>query len=291
MSRGSGAAGAELRRSLRHSGDSVRSWRGQALSTSARVRTSSWTWLAASFRGERMPTYASCGWEVRAWRWSSSEPMCVRPGCRTRCSSSANELTPRTVSTCSTWSCCLRVEDPFPLVMLEAAALATPTVCFLGNGGAPEFVEEDAGICVPSGNVEALAAGSRGSALQRGPSPNAGALEREEGHRTPRRQRGSVPGPFGHPVHRSKAPLRALNKIEPGYWDGAATGLQGRFEWLQLSCPVRREFRGWDGMMITLRRRHLAVLLSRGVPDAGCRPAARSACLGRSLRGRMCNHS
>jgi glycosyltransferase involved in cell wall biosynthesis len=49
-------------------------------------------------------------------------------------------------------------EDPYPLVMLEAAALATPTVCFLGNGGAPEFVEEDAGICVPSGNVEAFAA-------------------------------------------------------------------------------------------------------------------------------------
>ena len=71
-------------------------------------------------------------------------------------------------------------EDPFPLVMLEAAALATPTVCFLGNGGAPEFVEEDAGICVPSGNVEALAAGSRDSALQRGPSPNTGALERKK---------------------------------------------------------------------------------------------------------------
>jgi glycosyltransferase involved in cell wall biosynthesis len=48
-------------------------------------------------------------------------------------------------------------EDPFPLVVLESAALAKPTVCFLGNGGAAEFVESDAGICVPSGNVEALA--------------------------------------------------------------------------------------------------------------------------------------
>jgi glycosyltransferase involved in cell wall biosynthesis len=48
-------------------------------------------------------------------------------------------------------------EDPYPLVMLESAALAKPTVCFLGNGGAPEFVEDDAGICVPPGGVEAFA--------------------------------------------------------------------------------------------------------------------------------------
>lgn len=36
-------------------------------------------------------------------------------------------------------------EDPFPLVMLEAAALGLPIVCFAGGGGAPEFVEADAG--------------------------------------------------------------------------------------------------------------------------------------------------
>jgi glycosyltransferase involved in cell wall biosynthesis len=47
-------------------------------------------------------------------------------------------------------------EDAYPLAMLETAALGKPTVCFRGNGGAPEFVEEDAGICVPSGDVKAL---------------------------------------------------------------------------------------------------------------------------------------
>ncbi len=36
-------------------------------------------------------------------------------------------------------------EDPYPLVMLEAAALGLPVVCFSGGGGAPEFVEEDSG--------------------------------------------------------------------------------------------------------------------------------------------------
>jgi glycosyltransferase involved in cell wall biosynthesis len=40
-------------------------------------------------------------------------------------------------------------EDPFPLVCLEAAALATPIVCFEDAGGMPEFVGEDAGFVVP----------------------------------------------------------------------------------------------------------------------------------------------
>lgn len=40
-------------------------------------------------------------------------------------------------------------EDPFPLVVLEAAALGVPTVCFSGAGGAPEFVRTDAGAAVP----------------------------------------------------------------------------------------------------------------------------------------------
>ncbi len=36
-------------------------------------------------------------------------------------------------------------EDPFPLVMLEAAAAGVPLVCFAGGGGAPEFAHPDAG--------------------------------------------------------------------------------------------------------------------------------------------------
>ena len=36
-------------------------------------------------------------------------------------------------------------EDPFPLVMLEAAAAGIPFVCFAGGGGASEFADPDAG--------------------------------------------------------------------------------------------------------------------------------------------------
>jgi glycosyltransferase involved in cell wall biosynthesis len=48
-------------------------------------------------------------------------------------------------------------EDPFPLVMLDAASLAKPIVCFDGAGGTPEFVEDDAGIVVPYLDIEAMA--------------------------------------------------------------------------------------------------------------------------------------
>ena len=41
-------------------------------------------------------------------------------------------------------------EDPFPLVMLEAASRELPILCFANSGGAPEFVENDAGLIVPS---------------------------------------------------------------------------------------------------------------------------------------------
>lgn len=40
-------------------------------------------------------------------------------------------------------------EDPFPLVVLEAAALKVPTICFSEGGGIVEFVEDDAGWIVP----------------------------------------------------------------------------------------------------------------------------------------------
>ncbi|MDQ1088729.1 glycosyltransferase family 4 protein [Siphonobacter sp. SORGH_AS_1065] len=37
-------------------------------------------------------------------------------------------------------------EEPYPLVVLEAALLARPIVCFAQSGGAPDFVEQDAGF-------------------------------------------------------------------------------------------------------------------------------------------------
>jgi glycosyltransferase involved in cell wall biosynthesis len=40
-------------------------------------------------------------------------------------------------------------EDPFPLVVLEAAMFAKPAVCFNGAGGIPEFVDRGCGRSVP----------------------------------------------------------------------------------------------------------------------------------------------
>jgi glycosyltransferase involved in cell wall biosynthesis len=48
-------------------------------------------------------------------------------------------------------------EDPFPLTMLEAAALGLPVVCFDRTGGGPEFVGDDAGIVVGYGDTLAMA--------------------------------------------------------------------------------------------------------------------------------------
>jgi glycosyltransferase involved in cell wall biosynthesis len=48
-------------------------------------------------------------------------------------------------------------EDPFPLVMLEAAASGKPVVCFAGSGGGPEFVEDDAGLVAPYLDVDSYA--------------------------------------------------------------------------------------------------------------------------------------
>jgi glycosyltransferase involved in cell wall biosynthesis len=49
-------------------------------------------------------------------------------------------------------------EDTYPLVVLECAAQSIPTICFAAAGGAPEFVEQDAGRVVPYLNVEAMTA-------------------------------------------------------------------------------------------------------------------------------------
>jgi glycosyltransferase involved in cell wall biosynthesis len=49
-------------------------------------------------------------------------------------------------------------EDPYPLVMLEAAAAAVPTICFEDSGGAIEFVQSsEGGASVPYLNVKAMA--------------------------------------------------------------------------------------------------------------------------------------
>jgi glycosyltransferase involved in cell wall biosynthesis len=48
-------------------------------------------------------------------------------------------------------------EDPFPLVAIEAAAQGVPVVCFQGAGGAPELVDQRAGVCVRYGDVWGMA--------------------------------------------------------------------------------------------------------------------------------------
>jgi len=48
-------------------------------------------------------------------------------------------------------------EDPYPLVVLEAALAEKPIVCFEQSGGAPELVEADAGFVVPYLDVNAMA--------------------------------------------------------------------------------------------------------------------------------------
>lgn len=47
-------------------------------------------------------------------------------------------------------------EDPYPLVMLEAAALRVPVVAFAGAGGADDFLAEGRGTLVPYGDIAAL---------------------------------------------------------------------------------------------------------------------------------------
>jgi glycosyltransferase involved in cell wall biosynthesis len=48
-------------------------------------------------------------------------------------------------------------EDPFPLVVMEAAQRGKPIVCFESGGGAPEFVEGDAGFVTPDFDIAGMA--------------------------------------------------------------------------------------------------------------------------------------
>ncbi|RXT04509.1 glycosyltransferase [Ammoniphilus sp. CFH 90114] len=49
------------------------------------------------------------------------------------------------------------VEDPFPLVCLEAADSGLPIICYDEAGGMPRFVEDDAGIVVPFNDINKMA--------------------------------------------------------------------------------------------------------------------------------------
>jgi glycosyltransferase involved in cell wall biosynthesis len=59
-------------------------------------------------------------------------------------------------------------EDPFPLVMLEAAMHRLPTICYAASGGGPVFVGGDAGIVVPYLDSDSFAAAI--AALQADPA-------------------------------------------------------------------------------------------------------------------------
>lgn len=48
-------------------------------------------------------------------------------------------------------------EDPYPLVLVEAALLKRPIVAFAGSGGAEEFLRDDGGVIVPYGDARAMA--------------------------------------------------------------------------------------------------------------------------------------
>jgi glycosyltransferase involved in cell wall biosynthesis len=49
-------------------------------------------------------------------------------------------------------------EDPFPLVVLEAASQNKPVICFENSGGIPELIANNkGGVTVPYGNVEEMA--------------------------------------------------------------------------------------------------------------------------------------
>ena len=49
-------------------------------------------------------------------------------------------------------------EDPYPLVALEAAAAAVPSICFEGGGGIVDFVADGCGLAVPYLDLAAFAA-------------------------------------------------------------------------------------------------------------------------------------
>ncbi|MDB6022550.1 MAG: glycosyl transferase group 1, partial [Pedosphaera sp.] len=59
------------------------------------------------------------------------------------------------LNACDVFCSCSR-EDPYPLVMLEAAALGKPVVCFEQSGGAEEFCARGGGFAVPYLDLKAM---------------------------------------------------------------------------------------------------------------------------------------
>jgi glycosyltransferase involved in cell wall biosynthesis len=69
-------------------------------------------------------------------------------------------------------------EDPYPLVMLEAAALRVPVVAWSGAGGADDFLADGRGRLVPYGDVAAF-----GNALRESlDHPDSAQLDRAQAH-------------------------------------------------------------------------------------------------------------
>ncbi len=100
-------------------------------------------------------------------------------------------------------------EDPYPLVVLEAAALGVPTVTFDRNGGAGEFVEQDAGLVTPYLDVPAMAE--------------------------------QVVRLFKEPALRRKLGARAAQKVRERHELGASAGrIVNLIEWVGLNHRLQR---------------------------------------------------
>ena len=48
-------------------------------------------------------------------------------------------------------------EDPFPLVVMEAAQHKVPSICFSETTGITDFIQDDAGVCLPDMNLDRAA--------------------------------------------------------------------------------------------------------------------------------------
>lgn len=104
-----------------------------------------------------------------------------------------------------------RLEN-LPMVLLEAAGAATPTVAF-AVGGVPEVIDATTGWCVPAGDVRALARGLNEALAERGEAARRAAAARD------RVERGFGPGEWGRrmeEVYRAVCLSAASSSPAPG---------------------------------------------------------------------------
>jgi glycosyltransferase involved in cell wall biosynthesis len=80
-----------------------------------------------------------------------------RLGLRNRVLFVENQLNPLEYMACFDVFALPSREEPYPLVVLEAALLEKPVVCFDQSGGARELVQDDAGVVCPYLDVECMA--------------------------------------------------------------------------------------------------------------------------------------